>query len=350
MMKHSRIVITLIIGGIFFFTGCQILFYDPFDIKSSILQWETYRSDHFEYHYLSDTTDDDWSMGLRRFDGTTFTPNTENISEAVKEFSNHFEGWYSALAGLFGTDPAADFRMAVFNYASKQQQIEYSGGSADMFIDFSTIDGDGIAIHLGHEGVCGHEMVHIFQSSIGNAPGLLMEGMAVALGGAHWESEPDVYVDLPTLPLPEYSGPVETAAWNNYPLHALAGHIAGFREVEPWSDGEADNGEKPFGGTDLRPRDLMFWGSNFSNMWYTYCLGGSFVHYLVSAYGWKPFMEVYRNSVSSALTGTDVYALFEDAYGKPFHDLEAEWEQMLTKSGTNSSTDVDLSNYWSFSQ
>lgn len=350
MMKHRRVIIPwiIVILSSFLSTGCQVLFYDPFDIKTSFLPWQIYSSEHFEYHYLSDKTDADWSMGLRRFDETTFTPRADNIPAAVQEYTRHFEQWYSALQKLFGTDPAGGAPMAVYNYVSKEQQIEYSGGSADMFIDFSTIDGDSIAVHLGHEGVCGHEMIHIFQSTLGNTPALLMEGMAVALGGAHWESDPDVYVDLPTLPLPDYAGPIETARWNNYPLHALAGHVAGFKNVEPWSDGEANNGEILFAATDLCPEDLMFWGSNFSNMWYTYCLGGSFVHYLVSAYDWPSFMEVYRGSVGSALAGTDVFALFREAYGKTFTELEAEWEEMLSNGGTNSTTDVDLSWYWSF--
>lgn len=328
------------------------MFYDPFDTKQNLLPWKTIVSEHYTYYYQTDPADNDWSIQIQQFDGTRYiplteSPDTQDIDNAARAYVNHFENWYAALKPLFETNPSADKPLPVYNYTSKEQQIEYSGGSADMFIDYSLANGGGTAIHLGHEGVCGHELIHIFQASIGNAPALLMEGMAVALGGAHWESNPDTYVDLPTLPLPQYSGPVETAAWQNYPLHALAGHVAGFRKVETWSDGDKTNGEKPFNNTTLRPKDLMFWGSNFSNMWYTYCLGGSFVHFLVTAYGWEPFMEVYSHAVNTAFIGNDIFALFADAYGKSFDKLQNEWQKMLEAGGTHEPTNTDLSQYWS---
>jgi hypothetical protein len=318
-------------------TGCSQFGYDPFDLSSELLEWNIVPADaaeHFTYRYQADPTDDDWSRKLKRFDGSIFDPatipETERYAEAAAEYAAHFEAWYGELAALFDREPVSPIR--IYNYVDKEQQVSYTGGRADMYIDYAPADGGGIAVHMSHEGVCAHELVHIFQSSYGNPPGLLMEGMAVALAGAHWEGSkaPFTYVDLPTLPTAprgSFDTVPELAYWQNYPLHKLAGHVTGVNPVSSDRYGEIPSRE------DLRPSRIMYWGSGLSEMWYVYCLGGSFVHYLVQEHGWDPFLEVYRRSSSSQLQGESVEAVFSDVYGSGIAGLEEQWLEFLHTSG-----------------
>jgi hypothetical protein len=174
-------------------------------------------------------------------------------------------------------------------------------------------------------------LVHIFQTTIGNAPALLMEGLAVAGAGSHWEnigtqeSPSWAYIDLPTLVIPNFDeSMLQTPRWWNYHLHLLAGAVTNIKPNATILGSLSRQVDQT-----MRPHDLIYWGNNLFSSWYVYAIGGSFIHFLVNEYGWEKFIALYGSVTSSTLIGPDFLATFQHIYGKDFMVIEKEWEDYL---------------------
>ncbi|MCK9286218.1 MAG: hypothetical protein PHU24_04250 [Sphaerochaetaceae bacterium] len=315
-----------ILGLIASVSSCGMdLFYDPYNIEGKTYDWMTVSTEHFMYHYTDDTEDSDWTRILKRFDGTEYECESGSIKDAALEYARHFEMWYERLSELFGTDPAKHVPIDVYNYPSIETQAGLIGSKAAQSMEYAPVGSCGYVIHLGAEGVCAHELIHIFQTTKANAPPLLSEGMAVALAGANWTLKEStrniIYADLPTLPL---SGSLAMLPprWQNLDLHKSAAKAIGLGDFDDTSIRQV-----PIAG--LRPSDLVYWGNNLSTQWYVYCVGGSFIHYLVFQYHWDRFLSWYEAVNSSVLLGADLLSEFYKAYGKTFIEVEGEWLAML---------------------
>ncbi|MDX9808997.1 MAG: hypothetical protein RBT04_02460 [Sphaerochaetaceae bacterium] len=300
-------------------TACDLqFFYDPYAVLNNSADWKQLRSQHFVYHYIEDESDIDYSRRIKRFDGTDYQCSPGDIEGAIGEYLAHFEQWYQRLALLFGGDLSEHLPIHVYNYPSRQSQYELIGTYAAQSIEYAPMGSNEYRIHLGSEGVCAHELIHLFQLLLGNAPPLLSEGMAVALAGADWDGA--LYSDLPTLHIGNEAA-YQQPRWQGKPLHQQAAQALAIKDFS------IPIAYDPIPA--LRPSDLIYWGSNLSRQWYLYCISGSFVHYLVETHGWTPFLEWYSTIDSSTLSTKDFHTAFYQSYGCSFLQAEEGYIAML---------------------
>jgi hypothetical protein len=316
--------------------SCGSCFHDPFNLLQGQLEWIEIESEHFIYHYQDSHPDDiEWHDSIPQPSGAVFNPNGRTMEETAQMFVDLYEWWYTELKGIFETEPAG--KINVFQYYDAQEQATYAQGTAGNFIDYHKPDGTTAAIHSCSQGACPHELIHIFESAVGSAPVFLMEGLAIALDGEtlYYNSfdQFQTHYMLPTLPTAGYPVPMlpwleqnlSNGDWADFPLHQLAAITLGLYENPDW----------PVPATTVyphaRPSNMISW-SNFissGNSLLAYTVGGSFVHYLVSLYGWENFIRLYRSTCSTGLAGPVLSECFKTVYAKTLPDLEEEWISYL---------------------
>lgn len=151
------------------------------------------------------------------------------------------------------------------------------GGFAGSEISLTYIDRNPAGLHL--ETVFIHEGVHILDRQIANErPAFLTEGLAVYLAGGHYKPEDLDRRAASTLVLDRYI-PLATLAEDFYPQQ----HEIGYLEA------------------------------------------GAFIKYLVDAYGWPRFREMYASIRPAPNEAQMLTASLGEHYGLTLAEAEAEW-------------------------
>lgn len=332
MRSKRRIsdLLFLFIPLTFLLTAC---FHDPFNLLREEVEFAVAESEHFVFHSMELTADSSASWILYEFpDGSTFDPRNQTQDESVALFLGRYEQMYRNFRDVFHCEP--EEKIHIYLYTDPETKAMYGNNQgSDAWVDTSSMNGGKYTIHETYY-FNSHELVHIFTSCMGNAPLFMLEGIASALGSGvqTFYEEPGVgilglYYELPTLTLPDFPSP-EVPYWtvsiegltHVLPTHKLAAMQMGLHTdaAHPLDE----SGIYP----NLRPSHIIS-NSNVMTKDYSlvYTVGASFVHYLISAYGYQPFLLCYTDSSTNVFTGESILNVFLRHYGKSLGTLEDEW-------------------------
>jgi hypothetical protein len=193
-----------------------------------------------------------------------------------------YHNWAVALLGV-----QLPKKIDYFKYRDRAQQIRMTGSYATGFADITDLE-----IHTAEQWIP-HETAHIYFSLVGTGPTFFNEGVAVAM-------QTDPY-NADFIPREKGGEPVHLVAKR----YLLEGRLYPLVDI--------------LGSTAFLEEDFTV----------TYTEAGSFVAFLMDAYGIETLKGLFR-SFSGGEGVQEMMALFLAAYGKSIPEAEGEWLAFLT--------------------
>lgn len=97
---------------------------------------------------------------------------------------------------------------------------------------------------------------------------------------------------------------------------------------------------------DLAPLTELFVKDAFegSNNYIAYAQSASFVKYLISQYGWRRFIHLYK--ISAKCNSRTALDLFREVYNKTFVDMEKEWKAYIASFLSKNRDEIMSDSTW----